>query len=420
MPLYKFKSNDIFHNTIKTHPKCEFFITSGNVYYNNKLAITGAHVTNAGHTPVGHISLYELNVDRASGSAGYLIYPFVTKDGSQSAFKATSKTGFNSDYGYGDRITGSYPLSASISITLHTASIHPNQTTNPRPRIIALRNTLDHYKAALSPYYDFDKYYSASVAHPGTGLQHGPVINLISIPSIFYGSSIKKGTVDLKFYVSGALIGQLKDEKQDGELIQTGPVGSGGSGSVAGTILYNEGFILLTASYSLNSEVKDYYTSSLNTSDPSWIFFGMTGSFPEEPKLLVDQSGSVVTSGFASASFNISFQGTNYVPTLTMFAHANRGELNHSNNPTFLDYDNTGSHIPITGATQFVERKDIPIKNIVKTPWIEPTGSFTKTTYISKIALYDEKKNLIGIAKLATPVKKTEDKDFTFKLKLDF
>ena len=36
------------------------------------------------------------------------------------------------------------------------------------------------------------------------------------------------------------------------------------------------------------------------------------------------------------------------------------------------------------------------------------------------VQIYDNDKNLIGIAKLATPVKKTEDRDFTFKLKLDF
>ena len=66
MPLYKFKPNDIFHNTIKTHPKCEFFITSGNVYYNNRSAITGSHVTNVGHVPTGSINLYELNIDRVS------------------------------------------------------------------------------------------------------------------------------------------------------------------------------------------------------------------------------------------------------------------------------------------------------------------------------------------------------------------
>ena len=39
-------------------------------------------------------------------------------------------------------------------------------------------------------------------------------VNLISIPSIIYGSKIKKGTVDLKFYVSGTIVGQLKDENK--------------------------------------------------------------------------------------------------------------------------------------------------------------------------------------------------------------
>ena len=396
MPLYKFKPSDIFHNTIKTHPKCEFFITSGNIYYNNKMAITGTHVANTGDIPVGYISLHEMNVDRASGN---LIYPYVTKDGSQSGFKTTSTSGFNSDFAYGDKMVGTYPLSASISRDLYTGT--------SRARIVALRNTLNYYKATLSPYYDYSYYeYSSSAQGINT-------VNLISIPSIFYGSSIKKGTVDLKFYISGALHGQLKDEKQDGELIQVGPVGSPNSGSVAGIVLYNEGFLALTGSWDLSSgtHTEDYDSDEDSPAEtPGWTYFGALG---------------MASDRIVSSSFGISFQGTNYVPTLTMFAHANRGELNHSNNPTFLEYDSdatltTGRQVPVTGTTQFVERKDIPIKNTVKTPWAEPTGSFKKTTYISKIALYDEKKNLIGIAKIATPVKKTEDRDFTFKLKLDF
>ena len=60
-----------------------------------------------------------------------------------------------------------------------------------------------------------------------------------------------------------------------------------------------------------------------------------------------------------------------------------------------------------------------PIKNIVSSSYPDPTGSFEKTTYISKIGIYDEDKNLIGIAKVATPVKKTVERDFTFKIKLD-
>ena len=33
--------------------------------------------------------------------------------------------------------------------------------------------------------------------------------------------------------------------------------------------------------------------------------------------------------------------------------------------------------------------------------------------------IYDKDKNLIGIAKMATPVRKTESDQYTFKLKLD-
>ena len=59
------------------------------------------------------------------------------------------------------------------------------------------------------------------------------------------------------------------------------------------------------------------------------------------------------------------------------------------------------------------------IKNTVRSPYPDPTGSFEKIVYISKIGVYDEQKNLIAIAKVATPVKKTEDRELTFKLKLD-
>jgi hypothetical protein len=34
MPYYKFKSNDIFNNTIKTYPKAKFLIYDGKAYYN--------------------------------------------------------------------------------------------------------------------------------------------------------------------------------------------------------------------------------------------------------------------------------------------------------------------------------------------------------------------------------------------------
>ena len=67
----------------------------------------------------------------------------------------------------------------------------------------------------------------------------------------------------------------------------------------------------------------------------------------------------------------------------------------------------------------FGAANNLGIKNIVSSSYPDPTGSFQKTTYISSIGIYDEDKNLIAIAKVATPVKKTEDRELTFKLKLD-
>ena len=102
-----------------------------------------------------------------------------------------------------------------------------------------------------------------------------------------------------------------------------------------------------------------------------------------------------------------------------MLAHAKKTHLNHSNNPTFIEYDGRTS-IAYTGTFQYEEKSNRKIKNVVSGSHYPQTGSFNKVTYISKIGIYDENKNLIAIAKLANPVRKTEERDYTFKMKLDF
>ena len=74
---------------------------------------------------------------------------------------------------------------------------------------------------------------------------------------------------------------------------------------------------------------------------------------------------------------------------------------------------------PFAGSFGYVESSNFKIKNTVKSKYNDPYAEYEDHTYISKIGLYDEDRNLIGIAKLATPVKKTPTRDFTFKLKID-
>jgi len=384
--LYPFKRNDIFKNRIKTHPKCDFLIYDRKAYYNFKGTVTG-QITSSVFPSPGSVNLYEMNIDRAP--ADY-IYPFVTKDGSLATFKTISTSDFNSDFQYGDTITGSYRMESSLDHTFYAASA-------ARPYIDALRNTLD-YRAIRSKHLEYNGSHGDKSTQP---------LSLISVPSIFYGSSIKKGTVECKFYISGTLAGHLKDINENGELIQILPVGSTGSGSVGGVVLYEEGFLIMTGAWALDAGHTEPYVAGAAATTPKWEYFGSHGS-------------TGVGENLISSSFGISFEGTNYIPTLTMLAHAPKGELNHSNNPTFITHGQEQKLSPTTGSRGYVENSSITIKNTVESLYADPTGSFRKQTYISKIGIYDENRNLIGVAKLAKPLRKREIDAYTFKLKLDF
>lgn len=390
MALKKINPKEIFINQVEFNPKIDFYIYNGKQYWNNKNQLSGAFSNSVPNVPIGHINLFELNVDRLSGSNN-LIYPFITKNGSLSSFKTISTTSFNSDFSYGDVLTGSYPLSASISRDYF-------QLGETRRRVDALQNTLNYYN-----FYSKHYVYSSSLGNKAT-----QPLNLISIPSIFYGDSIKKGSVDLSFYISGTLIGQLKDEKKNGELIQVAPSGSTGSGSVAGVILYTEGFIVLTGSWGLETGIaRNYLNDISNQVTSSWLYYG-TGI----------QGGEEFTDGnIPSSSFDMKFEGVNKTPIMTMFVHAPRGEFNHSSNPTFVE--KTQRTNPITGSGIYIESKTINPANVVSSSYNDPAEYLQKTTFITKINVYDEHKNLIGVAKVAKPVKKTQDRDLTFKLRID-
>jgi len=484
---FKFNEDDVFVNQIKTHPSCEFYIYSGNIYYGNEYSLEGTATSTVidatvtlpspqslelegpiydvssiivedgatltitpgenlvKHVPDGYISLYELNIDRDASAAENikklnklgldqstnLIYPFITKKGSFASFKTITTKEFNEDFKYGDILTGSYPLSATIvreffeegfpsePVPMEPASqinivlndpvkvIDSEKTIDDapkllKPHIVGLKETLNSY-THLSKHYQF-----SSSGNWDKGYQE---LNLISIPSIFYGSSIKKGTVDLKFYNTGSLIGQLKDENQNGELIQVGPNGSGGSGSVAGIVLYNEGFVLLTGSWNLSGSLNDGYDET--------TYKGIAaGNFPSRWKYFGAGMSSEIDNGIPSSSFSMFFSGTNYVPTVTMLAHARRGDLNWSNNPTYVKFGEVTSSM--TGSIFYKENPSVDIKNTISSSYeCGHTASFRKQTFINKVGIYDKDKNLIGIAKVSTPVRKLETDEYTFKLKID-
>ena len=254
-----------------------------------------------------------------------------------------------------------------------------------------------------------DYYRYISDQYTFTGSYMSGAVNMLEIPSIFYDSNIAKGSVSLKFYFTGTLVDEAIDSRQNGELIST--MGTT-SGSTVGMVLYNEGFMLLTSSVNIGAATTadDYLANGVQTR-ANWTYFGAYSA--------ANISGS--SGGYASASlFSVSFKGTQKIPTMTMFATAEKGGANNSLNPTWLSSSN-GDWRPkiLTGSGGYIEPRQLTIKNTIQNQYCEYDSPFEKQTFISEIGIFDEHKNLIGIAKLANPVKKKESEDFTFKLKLD-
>ena len=472
MPKHYFGADDLFSSRIKTYPQYEFYIVPVGspsekryIFLNKHTNVSGSrnsgNLNNNKGVPNGYVSLYEMAVDRRFTNED-TYRPFVVYGPERNTFKQHYKHPMVSEYfhpllpisrGYTEpsetdevyfKTNGGYPLSASLTRKLEAPTTiswvtNDNSSTRSETKInvtaSALNNLAKKY-TTLSKHFVFkptgssptdfettkDTYWGflypeRTNAGAASGddfflsrnmLDH--TINYIFIPSIFYGSTIKKGSVKLNFYITGSLMAQAADIGENGELIQLSSSLTT-SGSTVGIVLYDEGIIMLTASHNLETgpalNVKYDGSSALSS---SWLYYG------------AGLNDTVTYEHTAqTASFGLEFKGTSHVNTMTMFCHAKKGELNYSNNPTFkkiADYQVPNHSLDMETQHSFKER-EYGIKNIASSSYVGTSEKFEKTTYISKVAIYDDDGNLIAVAHTAKPIKKTEERDLTFKLKLD-
>ena len=444
MHRFEFKEDDLFINRLKTYPLYNIFIYQQQFYVNKE------------DNDSQGLDVYD-SVRNQSGS--YVITPKLRVNAIDSGFKPVFKKNLHqplvkshkSDYqwttAYQRRISTDSPIYASyppkingievpegdfISSSYDNGSPITRRITNPvsniNPRLYniatgqrtsanfsfssdinlsasALQNVAKKY-TTLSPHFIFDPNQSPTGKIPSVGtrsLIHDTPINFIFIPSMYYGSTIKKGSVELNYYITGSKIASCADINHNGTLI--GTTGST-SGSVVGLVMYDEGIIMLTSSVKLEEDNHGIKYNGYTPASGSWLHYATT---------LNDSDVITYDDTQASASYDLSFKGTSYVNSMTMFAHAKKGHLNHSNNPTYRDLEFERNQITGSGIT-FAEGTST-IANIVSGSYV--SASFDKTTYISKVHIYDEDGNLIAITSMASPVKKTLEDEFTFKMKLD-
>lgn len=191
---------------------------------------------------------------------------------------------------------------------------------------------------------------------------------VVNIPSLYYGKQIATGSVLLECnsYLSSSIHRYIKDDGRGGLYISgsicssslaTQETYDGVKWNKVGNVFYSEGLMVLK--------------------DPSILDFGSNNS----------------TSQKQTELFNVTFKGINNIPTNVFMCRANVAEANASNNPTFSTF-NSG-----TGNFDII-RED-------------------NTTYITAVGLYDKYRNLVAVAKLASPVRKREKDKITIRLHFD-
>ena len=116
-------------------------------------------------------------------------------------------------------------------------------------------------------------------------------------------------------------------------------------------------------------------------------------------------SGSIdnILDHFATCRFSsgsntaITFQNITNINSTLVFCRAGAEEFNYSGNPTYVNNENR--------------------IRVIDEGQEENQRSFT---FVTGIGLYDANDNLLAVAKLSRPVEKNDEKDVTFRIRLDF
>jgi hypothetical protein len=125
----------------------------------------------------------------------------------------------------------------------------------------------------------------------------------------------------------------------------------------------------------------------------------MTADSKKMHEILVSKSIDEISDAVRHRVRNVSFNNTTELNSSIYFCRAHAHEFNYSSNPTYLD---TTSKIRVKNHGGSKESENAPI------------------SYITTVGLYSFDNELLAVAKLSEPIKKTNSSDLTLRVRLDY
>jgi hypothetical protein len=247
----------------------------------------------------------------------------------------------------------------------------------------------------------------------------------INFARLLTKDEIKKGTFQIDLFNSGALlVGSQPDGGNDAgtgacrakkvtikdingatNYFVNSPAGEYGilyqnegsftnTSNSVGLVYYQAGVAVLTASIfdsgSGGSGTWPYRQASVLTTNTHLLG---TGAITGSSALLVTSSLNNIAKVINHRIDNISFNNTTELNSSVYFCRANANEFNYSSNPTYLS------------ASQLR---------------VKSTADDEPVSYITTVGLYGANNELLAVAKLSEPIKKTPANELTVRVRLDY
>lgn len=233
---------------------------------------------------------------------------------------------------------------------------------------------------------NFDQ--DGDIGSGGTKIKEG---FFLSLARLLVKDEIKKGSLSLSLYRSGSSNSSLdglvtiSDYGAATDYRTNSPAGEYGvlytssvdAGSAVGLVYYQTGIVVLTSSLFtgvFGTRASTLYTSSVST-------------------FIASSSISSSCDALRNRINNIQFNNTTELNSTIYFCRANHNEFNYSSNPTYL----SGGQIVV--------------KNV---------ASDAPVSYITTVGLYSAANELLAVAKLSEPLKKSIDNELTIRVRLDY
>jgi hypothetical protein len=219
-------------------------------------------------------------------------------------------------------------------------------------------------------------------------------IRLNPTSSVTSASLVDVGNSTTKIYTD--INSSVNKEFTFGGQIST-VVDSADTSNPVGVLFLDKGVLVLDISRSFDQAVS--FRGDIDAIIPSGLlqfsgtmkFFLMSASIDD----IVDHVASTRFSG--SDETSITFQNITNINSSLFFSRLAADEFNYSSNPTFTD--SSGRIVVIDEGQEEVQRT---------------------FTFVTSVGLYDAFDNLLAVAKLSRPVLKDDERDITFKVRLDF